>query len=263
MTTQQVRVGADALWVEDSGGDGPPLVLLHPGIADSRSWDRLVPLLAEHRVIRFDRRGFGRSPVATEPFRPVDDLVAVLDHLGVPTAHLVGNSMGGETALALAVTDPARVASLTLLCPGIGGYPWPEPTPEELATFERYQAAHDAGDVAAMAALGLEEWCACGSDDYLEEQLRATTEADLAQTELEQANPEQWDALPGVTVPTTVVAGEQDPAESLAASLAIADRIPGADLVRLDVDHLPQYRDPAATATAVLATVARGSRSGD
>jgi len=250
-------VGADQLWVEDTGGTGDPLVLLHPGIMDSTIWDRLVPLLGDHRVVRFDRRGFGRSPVATEQFQAMADLVAVLDHLDATRAHLVGNSMGGETSLALAVTAPERVASMTLLCPGIGGYPWPDPTPEEQELYTRYMTAKEARDVGTLVEIGLAEWCRSGTDDYLTEQMRRSTEAGFAQDDLEQPNPEQWDLLHQITAPTTVIAGALDPADSLQASLDLAEKIPAAELVRLDVDHLPQYRDPAAVADAVLRTVAR------
>lgn len=185
------------------------------------------------------------------------DLVAVLDHLGVQRAHLVGNSMGGETSLALAVTAPDRVASMTLLCPGIGGYPWPDPSPEELELYERYRAAKESRDIPTLVEIGLAEWCRSGTDDYLAEQMRHSTEADFTQDDLEQPNPEQWAVLDKVAVPTTVIAGELDPADSLQASLDLADRIPGAELVRLEVDHLPQYRDPEAVAAAVKRTVAR------
>lgn len=250
-------VGSDRLWVEDSGGAGDPLVLLHPGITDSTIWDRLVPLLGDRRVVRFDRRGFGRSPVATEQFQAMTDLVAVLDHLAVGRAHLVGNSMGGETSLALAVSQPERVASLTLLCPGIGGYPWPDPTPEEQELYERYRAAKEARDIPTLVEIGLGEWCRSGADDYLRDQLTRSTEADLAQGDHEQENPEQWELAAALAVPTTVIAGALDPADSLQASLDLAERIPGAELVRLDVDHLPQYRDPEAVAEAVLRTVER------
>lgn len=260
-----VRLGADELWYDDietdSGADvpGPPIVLLHPGITDSRIWDPLLPQLVGHRVIRFDRRGFGRSPRATERYSAMGDLVGLLDALGIERAHLVGNSMGGETSLALAVTRPERVASMTLLCPGIGGYPWPDPSPEELELYERYRAAKEARDIDALVEIGLGEWCASGADDYLAAQLRRSTEADFLQGELEQDNPHQWDLLPEVAVPTAVIAGERDPADSLQASLDLADRIPAAELVRLDVDHLPQYRDPAAVAEVVLRTAARAS----
>ena len=109
MSTRILSVGADTLWAEDTGGAGVPLVLLHPGITDSEVWDRSMPLLGGQRVIRFDRRGYGRSPVATEAFRPVDDLVAVLDAYGIDRAHLVGNSMGGSLDLAARVPDAALV----------------------------------------------------------------------------------------------------------------------------------------------------------
>ena len=250
-----VPAGADRLWVEDTGGAGVPLVLLHPGIIDSTIWDRTLPLLRDHRVVRFDRRGFGGSPRATEPFNAMADLVTVLDHLGADRAHLVGNSMGGETSLALAVTDPARVASMTLLCPGIGGYPWPDPSPEEEDLYRRYMEAKKSRDVDTLVEIGLGEWCRSGVDDYLTEQLRHSMEADFAQDDLEQDNPEQWDRLDEVTAPTTVIAGELDPADSLQASLDLAQRIPGAELVRLHVDHVPQYREPEAVAEAVLRTV--------
>jgi 3-oxoadipate enol-lactonase len=252
-----VSAGADRLWVDDTGGDGVPLVLLHPGIMDSTIWDRVLPLLGDHRVVRFDRRGFGQSPRATEPFNALTDLVTVLDHLGAERAHLVGNSMGGETSLALAVTQPDRVASMTLLCPGIGGYPWPDPTPEEQDLYRRYQEAKQARDVDALVEIGLGEWCAAGSDDYLADQMRRSMEADFAQDDLEEPNPEQWDQADSLDIPTTVIAGSLDPADSLQASLDLAERIPDAELVRLDVDHLPQYRDPEAVAAAVLRTVAR------
>ena len=65
MTGAQLRVGADTLWLEDRGS-GTPLRHLHPGITDSQIWDRMLPLLAGHRVVCYDRPGFGRSPVARE-----------------------------------------------------------------------------------------------------------------------------------------------------------------------------------------------------
>ena len=252
-----IAAGSDQLWVEDTGGSGVPLVLLHPGIIDSTIWDRILPLLGDRRVVRFDRRGFGQSPVATEEFQAMRDLVTVLDHLEVERAHLVGNSMGGETSLALAVSEPDRVASMTLLCPGIGGYPWPDPSPEEEELYRRYGEAKEAQDVDTLVEIGLGEWCRSGTDAYLTEQLRRSTRADFAQGHLEQDNPEQWELLGTVSVPTTVIAAELDPPDSLQASLDLAERIPDAELLRLDVDHVPQYREPQPVADAILRTVAR------
>ncbi|HEX2894621.1 MAG TPA: alpha/beta hydrolase [Marmoricola sp.] len=249
--------GPDQLWVEDTGGPGEPLVLLHPGIADSTIWDRVLGFLGDRRVVRFDRRGFGRSTVATVPFQALGDLVVVLDELQIPRAHLVGNSMGGETSLALGVTAPDRVASMTLLCPGVSGYPWPEPTPAEQELIERFRTAKAEADLDTLAEIGLAEWCRSGTDDYLDAQMRHSFAADIAQDHLEEPNPEQWELLPSLDIPTAVIAGSLDPADSLQASLDVAERIPGAELVRMDVDHVPQYRDPAAVANVVLRTVTR------
>lgn len=97
-------------------GDGPAVLLLHAGIADHRMWDALVPALAGRRtVIRPDLRGFGASAAPTEPFGHVADLVALLDHLGVGKADVVGCSNGGRIAVNLTAARPDLVTSLTLL----------------------------------------------------------------------------------------------------------------------------------------------------
>jgi len=251
-----LEAGDAGLWVEDSGGTGVPLVLLHPGITDLTIWDRMVPSLGDHRVVRYDRPGYGRSPRATTPLRPVDHLVALLDALALDRVHLVGNSNGGGTLLALAVTHPDRVASMTLLCTAVPGYPWPEDAgdPEIEAEFERLS---EAGDVDGLTELYLRVFAASGVDDYLRGQVRATTELELSGEDLTEPNPVVWEAVGQLEVPTTIVIGDRDDPDTVHADLALAEAMPTAEVVRLDVDHLPQYRDPAAVADVVLRTVAR------
>jgi pimeloyl-ACP methyl ester carboxylesterase len=147
---------------------------------------------------------------------------------------------------------------MTLLCPGINGYPWPDDDPPELvAEWERCHAETDVDGLAKLLG-GL--WFAQGSDDYLDEQVRHTVELDFSPAaEFEQKNPEQWSRLESLTIPTTVIAGELDPADSLQASIDLAARIPGATLVRLAADHVPQYREPEVVAEAVLATADRAN----
>src|SRR5688572_18738504 len=102
MQTRFVTVPGGRLYVVDDGDPtAPTIALLHAGIADLRSWDALAPLLVDagYRVIRFDARGFGRSQTDDVEYRPHDDVVAVLDALGIDRAVLVGNSQGGRTAI--------------------------------------------------------------------------------------------------------------------------------------------------------------------
>lgn len=249
-------VGPDQLWVEDSGGAGAPLVLLHPGISDATIWDRLLPSLTDHRVVRYDRPGYGRAPRPTEPLRPVDHLLGLLDALALDRVHLVGNSNGGGTSLALATTHPDRVASLTLLCTAVPGYPWPEDAgdPEIEAEYERLTEERD---VEGLTDLYLRVFAACGTDDYLRAQVRATTELELSGEDVTEPNPVVWEAVGDIAVPTSIVVGDRDDPDTVLVDLALAEAMPRAELVRLDVDHLPQYRDPAAVAEIVLRTVAR------
>ncbi|MFZ0159648.1 MAG: alpha/beta fold hydrolase [Kineosporiaceae bacterium] len=246
-----IEVGRDRLWAEDSGGDGPPLVLLHPGIADLRVWDQVWgPLTETHRVIRYDVRGYGGSPAATEPYGWVEDLRAVLDHHGLASAHLVGNSNGGATALAMAVEEPARVRSLVLLAAGISGYPWPE----EPELDQRYDALLRAGDGDGLIELMLELWCASGQEPVVRELVTAATVAETSgNTHWHELAP-VWDRLGELTVPTVVMIGDRDPASMIEANKAAAERIPGARLVELaGVDHLPQLRVPELVVETVRA----------
>lgn len=140
-------------------GDGPPIVLLHAGVVDSRVWEPFVPLLtsAGYRAIRYDARGFGRSVTEDVEFRRVDDLLAVLDAFGAERATLVGNSQGGQIALDLAVTHPDRVAALVQLASGIGGLDVPM-SPRDEAVEERYEEVDQAGDVEALTDFELALW---------------------------------------------------------------------------------------------------------
>jgi pimeloyl-ACP methyl ester carboxylesterase len=124
-----VQVKGGEVWVDDAGAGGgaaagPPVALLHAGVGDSRLWEPVLPGLAAGRlrVIRYDARGFGRSPAPTVSYTRLDDLRSVLDHFELTRVVLVGSSMGGRTAIDLALSDPGRMAALGLLVPGVNGY---------------------------------------------------------------------------------------------------------------------------------------------
>jgi 3-oxoadipate enol-lactonase len=107
-------------------GHGTAMVLLHGTPVDLRAWDPLVPALtASHRVIRFDARGHGAAERLPVPdyARLAADVLAVLDHLEVPEAQVVGHSWGGEIAQRVAVEHPDRVRRLSLLCTRASPFP--------------------------------------------------------------------------------------------------------------------------------------------
>ncbi|HLM91248.1 MAG TPA: alpha/beta hydrolase [Thermoplasmata archaeon] len=137
-------------------GRGRPIVLLHEGIADRRMWNREFSLLArDHRVARYDLRGYGGSTSATSEYSPVRDLVALLDHLGLTRPLIVGPSVGGKIALDLTLAYPARVGALLLIAPGYSGMDY-DHVPGGKATFERDERLSKAA-ADAWAAGKLEE----------------------------------------------------------------------------------------------------------
>jgi pimeloyl-ACP methyl ester carboxylesterase len=107
------------IWYTDTGGSGVPVVLLHANTGSSRVWDYQTPAFTARgfRVIAYDRRGFGRSiidPAGIQPGTGADDLLALVNHLGVDRFHLVGTAGGAFVALDFALSFPQRLRSLVV-----------------------------------------------------------------------------------------------------------------------------------------------------
>lgn len=100
-------------------GHGTPLILIHGLGSSSQDWELQVPVLARHyRLIVVDVRGHGRSDKPRERYSIEGftyDLIALIEHLDLPPAHVVGLSMGGMIAFQLAVDEPGRVKSLCIV----------------------------------------------------------------------------------------------------------------------------------------------------
>lgn len=109
---------ADVTLHYEVNGNGPPLLMIAGMVSDSASWLPLVPLLSPHfTLIRPDNRTTGRTLPVGAPvslLHYAEDCIALLDHLDLPDAHVVGHSMGGMIALEMMGKAPDRIASLTL-----------------------------------------------------------------------------------------------------------------------------------------------------
>jgi pimeloyl-ACP methyl ester carboxylesterase len=139
------------LSVEETG-TGSPVLFIHEFAGDHRSWEPQVRALARrHRCVTYDARGYPPSDVPEEPGRysqelAVGDAVAVLDHLGIERAHVVGLSMGGFCTLHLGLRHPERALSLTVAGCGYGAQPdlrerWQAETEASARSFETEGAA--------------------------------------------------------------------------------------------------------------------------
>jgi pimeloyl-ACP methyl ester carboxylesterase len=253
-----VTVDDGTVWAEDSGGDGPPLVLLHPGVGDSRIWDPvLAALTAKYRVIRYDARGFGQSPAPSVKFSLLRDLVAVLDHYGVRRAAFVGCSQGGGSALGLALAQPERVSALVLLCPGIPGFPYPEEDADDELAAE-YERAHAAGDVDALAGVMQRIWGAAGATQAVMEQLRSAARASIRAEDLELEDPPAFGRLGEISVPASLMVGDADYPPLVESNRQAGGLIPGCEFVLVPgMDHLPPLREPALVLELITRTLDR------
>jgi 3-oxoadipate enol-lactonase len=258
MTSTMVAVDGGAVWADDSGGDGPPLVLLHPGVGDSRIWDPvLAALTAKYRVIRYDARGFGQSPAPAVKFSLLRDLVAVLGHYGVQRAAFVGCSQGGGSALALALDQPERVSALVLLCPGIPGFPLPEEDEDGPLAVE-YERAHADGDVDALAGVMRQVWGRAGATAAVMEQLRSAARASISSGGLEAENPPVFGRLGEIAVPAALMVGDADYPPLVEANRQAAALIPGCEFLFVPgMDHLPPLREPGLVLDLITRTLAR------
>ncbi|HEX7256051.1 MAG TPA: alpha/beta fold hydrolase [Gaiellaceae bacterium] len=244
------------LWYEQTG-EGPPLVLLHEGVVDSRIWEPVVPLLAEHhRVIRYDQRGFGRSPMPDGPYSVVDDLLSVLDDAGLEEAALVGASRGGNIAMAAALERPERVSALVLVGTGLPGRPLGvEWTPEQVARWERAEAADD---WTAMAELDMEMWAPMGADAELRAMF--VENAVFSNSEDPATDEPIAERVSGITAPTLVVTAGRDVRGINEIGDRLAREIPAAEsAVVEDADHMVPWRAPEELSHLLLAFLSRTS----
>ena len=237
------------LWYEDSGS-GQPAVLLHEGVVDSRIWDPFLPHVEGRlRTIRYDQRGYGRSPMWTGPYSAVDDLVSVLDAAGVDQTALVGISRGGRISIQAALERPDRVSALVLVASGLAGRPLDiDVTPEQEA---RWDAAEGRGDLAELAAIDMEIWAPMGVDEDLRAMFVENVEASNADDP--DNSPPSAGRLGEIALPTLVVTGGRDVAAINELGELLAQEIPGARSARIEeADHMVQWRAPEELARLVL-----------
>jgi pimeloyl-ACP methyl ester carboxylesterase len=225
-------------------GEGPDVVLLH-GLTATRRYtvmgSKALPR-AGFRLTTYDARGHGESSPAPErgayEYRDlVDDLAAVLDHLGVDSAAIGGASMGAHTAMAFALAYPERVSALIEITPAYDGGRDAE---GDLAAWDRLADGLERGGVDGFLAA----YNPSVSDRYRETVMTVTRQrlerhrhpeavADALRVVPRSHAFDGLEELEQVEIPTLVVAShdEADPGHPYAVGAAYAERLPDARLV--------------------------------
>jgi 3-oxoadipate enol-lactonase len=234
-------------------GAGFPLFMLHAGVADSRQWEPQAADFARHfDTIRPDMRGFGQSELPPVPWAPRADVVALMDELGLTQAHLIGCSMGGATAIDLALEHPDRVTKLVLVGAGVGGANFGEKYPDLFAAVE---AADKSGDLDALNEAEARLWLdgPRRPPGHIGKPLRDLF-LDMNGTSLHSAfdkaprkglEPPAMSRLQEISVPTLVIVGDEDVPPVLDTADLFMSTIRGArKAVIHDAAHLPNLEHP-------------------
>ena len=231
-------------------GAGPPVLLLHAGVTDKRSWVPLVETLGgRYRTIAYDQRGYGDTTYDPGQHSAVADAVAVLDADGGDRAIVIGASNGGRRSIHLALDHPERVEALVLIGAGARGGPDDDLesfSPEVRALYEAYEAAEAADDLEALnrieAHVWLDGWAA--PEGRVQGPVRELF-LDMNGLALRMDDPGDdgtgaaWDRVGEIEVPTLVLLGDLD-VVCQPASEHFAAAVPGAQYEVLEgTAHLP------------------------
>lgn len=229
--------------------DGPVIVLINSLGSDLRIWQEVVPTFADRfRVVLYDKRGHGLSDAPPAPYNidnHTDDLLALLDNLGIEKASFVGLSVGGMIAQRMAMRAPHRVQSITLCC-----------TAAKIGTAETWAeriAAVEAGGIEPIADSVLQRWFTprfheTRADDLAgwRNMLVRTPAHGYAGTCAAIRDADLRPDASRITMPTLCVAGDQDGSTPADVVRGTADLIPGARFALIEgAGHIPCLEKPA------------------
>lgn len=220
-------------------GDGEPLILI-PGLAAGRwIWfKQVLPLSEQFRVITFDPRGIGQSPLNSAPLTlPLlaDDVAALLRRLGIERAHIVGASFGGFVAQEFASAHPEMTCSLVLSCTSFGGPNHVAPSLEILMALASTNGFNTEERIRRNLLPAF-------SSEFVRdhpEEIEETVKLRLSNAVVEAAYQAQLTAavefnaepkLGAIKVPTLVLSGDSDAVVPVQNSRNLASKIGGAEL---------------------------------
>lgn len=258
-----VSVGDAAIHYEISG-QGPPLVLIHGWAQDLRIWGQQVSVFSpQYRVVRYDRRGFGRSTGYADASADPDDLRILLDSLGIESAAVLGLSAGSRAALNFAVAFPDRVSALVLYGQGpVDGFrPLPE-GPDPVAMFRQVARTHGLDSLGRLIQAHPLAWMPPDKPE-LQDSLRAGWARYEGRDLLDPRPPSgrvpeaRIDQLAGIRVPTLIITGDHEMPLFRQVADTLVRRIPGARLVTItEGGHGAHFAQPEQFNSAVLAFLA-------
>lgn len=249
--------GAKLYYEVDGPEDAPALVFIHAGIAHLRMWDPQIEHYAgRYRVVRYDTRAFGKSFSDAVEFSNRADLRALLDHLGVQKAVIVGCSRGGNIALDFALESPDRASAVVMVC---SAPPPPdfEPPADEAALDEKMNELYEAKQYRELVEAELKMWvigvrrdATVLSPDYIQA-FRQMMIENLVHLEKPTPTaitlqPPSSERLNEITFPLLIITGEEDESFARAGAAHVMAHVPTAHTVIMPAAaHVPSFEHPS------------------
>ncbi len=254
MAITEVTLSGGVVAQVEEAGRGPAIIMLHAGVSERHMWDRQWEWLSRSmRVVRWDQRGFGETPHVPGSFSYSADVLTVMDGLGIEQAVIMGCSMGGATAIKVAVEHPERVTGLVLSGPGVPGYDFDTPADLQELFAEGEQAfAQDDADRALKIMekvwlIGPGRSLEAVDPAYLARARELLRQADRPDEGAESLDVE-WSAqgrLESLAAPTLVIVGSEDVAPVLQGAAMLGKTLPNARYEVIDnAAHLPNLERP-------------------
>jgi len=231
------------LWYQTCGAGPKAMVLIHDGSLHSATWDDVWPLFCkDFHVVRYDRRGYGRSPAATQPYSRTDDVLAVMRAAGMAHAVMVGASAGGGIAVDFTLAHPKMVDRLVLVGPAISGVRYSQYFITRVMGFVRQLQQ---GDIEG-AVRG--NWLFAPGHDAAVAKAVALIKANpqnLAHGDMARLAPSAKPLLSKIQTPTLVLIGDTDVADNEGQAEVAEALIPHAHrIVVPDTGHLMYLEHP-------------------
>lgn len=223
------------------------LVLLHDGLANAALWDGVWPALCkQYRAVRYDRRGYGKSPPAKDMHAPTGDLYAVMKLAGLDHAHIIGASAGAGLAVDFVFDQPEAIDKLVLVSPSISGY---QPTPALVARLRRIEDVVVKGDMDSIVDVLTTDpyfiWPGNGDARKKLEAILRANPADLGAHPRQRRPFNMALRLPEIYAPTLVLVGAGDDPYNLAVAASVQQRMRNAKIQVLSGQaYLPYLEDP-------------------
>jgi 3-oxoadipate enol-lactonase len=242
--------------VEVSGPADAPVLMLSSSLGTTKHmWDpQMGAFAAKYRVVRYDRRGHGKSGVTKGEYSMemlARDAIAVMDGLKLDRVNWLGLSMGGMEGMWLGANAGNRIDKLILS--NTAAY-----YADKTMWHNRIDAVSKAGSVAAIADMVINAWL---TKDFqaahpdvtarMKEMMIATPVAGYLRCCAAVRDMDHREIIKSIKAPTLIIAGAKDPATNVAAAEFIRDRIAGAKLAILDAAHIANVEQPEAYAKEV------------